>query len=92
MIYGGANDAKKGIDDGQTYNQFHRITKGRIHQSPHGLSHDRRQLLGREAQQRREGNDGDEVQREHDGAVPMEGSGDNAQRHEDEQDIDIIAH
>lgn len=48
-------------DGANTHNQLDGISEGRVHQTADGLTHLDRQLLGREAQQRRKRDDGDEV-------------------------------
>lgn len=74
-----------------TYNKLHRISKRRIQQSAQRLSQFHTNLLRREAQHGGQRDDGKEVQNEHDGGVPARGAGDDANGHEDQQDVDVVA-
>jgi len=50
-----------------------------------------RELLGRKAQECCKRDDGDEVEDEDDGWVPVQCAGDDAERYKDEEDVDIVA-
>ena len=67
------------------------VAKGGVAQAAQCLAQFRRQLFGSEAQQRGQRDDGDEVEDEDGGGAPADVAGDYAQRHEDEQDVDVVA-
>lgn len=74
----------------QTYNQFNSISKSGIHQATKGLAERSSQLLGSKAEQRSEGNDSKEIEDKDSGWVPFKGTRNDAQWHEDKQDIDVV--
>jgi hypothetical protein len=76
---------------GCTHDEFDGISKGGIHQSSQCLSQLGRNLLGRKGQQGGEGHNGDEVEAEDGDGVHVESAGDDADGHEDKEDVDIVA-
>lgn len=74
-----------------TDNQLDCIAKGRVHKATQGLSKLRRKLLSRKGQQRRERDDSNEVEDKDNGRVPVHRAGDDAEGHEHEEDIDVVA-
>ena len=75
----------------QTHNKFDSISKCRIHQSTQCLTELRGQLFGCEAQERGKRDDGDEVENEDSGGIPAHCASDDANGHEDKEDVDIVA-
>lgn len=74
-----------------TYNQFDGISKSRIHQTTKGLAQFRRQLLCCKAQKGSKRDDGDKVEDKDQGGIPVQSTSNDAKRHKDEQNIDIVA-
>lgn len=74
-----------------THNKLDGISKGCIHEATERLAEFGGQLLGRKTEECGERNDGDEVEDEGHGRVPLHGAREDAKRHEDEEDVDIAA-
>ena len=86
------NDANLALlERNDANNQLDGIAKGRIHKATQRLAELGGELLGRKGEQRSERDNGDEVEDEDGGGVPVERAGDDANGHEDEEDIDVIA-
>lgn len=73
-----------------THNQLDGISKRRIQKSAHGLAQLQGNLLGRKRQDGGERDDGEEVDGEDSGRVPLVGAGDDANGHGQEQEVDIV--
>jgi hypothetical protein len=80
------------LERNDTNDQLDGIAKGRVHKATQCLSKLCRKLLGCKGQQRSKRDNGDEVEDEDGGGVPVERAGDDADRYKDKEDIDIAAH
>jgi hypothetical protein len=81
-------------DDGRrckTHNEFDGVAKRRIHEATERLAQLGGKLLGRKAEQRGQRDDGNEVKDEDGRRAPAHDAGDDADRHENEQDVGIVA-
>ena len=74
-----------------SHDQFDRISKGGVEQPSQSLTKLDRQLLGSEAQERGQWYDGEEVEDENGDRIPPQRSSDDSERHEDKENIDIVA-
>ena len=79
------------ISNDSTYNQFDCVSESRIHQTPNSLTKLSTKFLGCEAQQGRQWHDGDEVDDEDGGGVCAGRAQRDTSRHEDQEDVDIVA-
>ena len=79
------------LERNDTDDQLDGIAKGRIHKTTQRLAKLCGKLLGRKGQQRSKRDNGDEVEDEDGGRVPVERAGDDADGHKDEEDIDVAA-
>lgn len=70
------------------YNQFYCITECCIDQTAEGFTQSVGDFFRGEGEDGCEGNDGEEVQRKNGGGAPVALAGDDAERHEDEEDVD----
>jgi hypothetical protein len=72
------------------YNEFDCVSKCGVQQSSYCLSQRNRQLFRRKGEQRSEWYDGDEVEDELHRWRPVQDTGQNANGHKHQQDIDIV--
>lgn len=79
------------ISNDPTYNQFDCVSESRVHQTTNSLTKLGTQFLGCEAQQRCQWHDGDEVDDEDGGGVCAGRAQRDTSRHEDQEDVDIVA-
>jgi hypothetical protein len=90
--HAGLHDADLALAEGNNGDdEFDSISKGRIHQAAQCLSQFGRDLFGRKGQQRGEGHNGDKVEAEDGDRVPAECAGNDADGHENQEDVDIVA-
>jgi hypothetical protein len=75
----------------QTHDKFDSIPKRRVQQPTKRLTKLRRQLLSRETQKRSKRDDSDEVEDKGDSRIPVQCASEDTERHEDEEDVDIVA-
>lgn len=73
-----------------THDQLDSIAKGGVEETTHGLTQLDRDLLGSEGEDSGEGDDGEEVDDEDGGGAPAHGTGDDAEGHRGEQEVDIV--
>ena len=79
-----------GEDGGGTNNQLNRISKRRVEQSSHSLAQLHGNLLSRKREDGSERDNGEEVEHENGRRTPLQLAGDDAQRHDNEQEVNII--
>lgn len=79
-----------GYKGGATNNQLDGIPKRGVQQSSERLAQPHGDLLRRERQDGGQRDDSEEVEREDGGGSPVELTGDDAERHDDEQEVDIV--
>lgn len=75
---------------GSTNNQLDGVPKRGVQQSSQGVAQPHGDLLRRERQDGGQRDDGEEVEREDGRGSPVELTGDDAERHDDEQEVDIV--
>ena len=75
----------------QTYNQLNRITKRSIQKPTQGLPKLHRYLFGRKRKDSRQRNNSKEIEDENSRRIPAHSTSNYTQRHEYQEDIDIVA-
>lgn len=87
--HGGLHDLDlSGLQRDNADDEFHGISKGRVHQPPQCFTQSAGNLLGREREHGGQRDDGAEVEGKHPGGAPFLVAGDDAQRDKYEEQVD----